>query len=199
MKTIQVKTLFIALFLSTAVPSLPAEDATPIVDKLLSDLREDIWRAKQVQNGLGKAVRKGDVAEAKQALVAGANVNAQDEFGRTVLMWAAVYGHLNVAKLLLENGANINAQSDIENLTALMWAALNDHLDVAELLLENGADITIRDRTGETALEMAELEGKIAVAKLIRAKRQEEVSKAVQEARKELYPHITKLISEFEY
>ena len=79
-----------------------------------------------------------------------------------------------------------------------MFAALLGRLEIAKLLLEKGADIIIENKAGKTALEIAEKQGKTAVAKLIRAKRQKEVSEAVLEVRKEVYPDISGLISEFE-
>jgi ankyrin repeat protein len=42
-------------------------------------------------------------------VAAGANVNFQDDEKSTPLHCAAVNGHLDVAKLLLDNGAEVNA------------------------------------------------------------------------------------------
>jgi len=89
MKTIEVKTLFIALLLSTAVPFLPAE-------------------MNQTQNDLFEAAQRGSVAGVERALVAGANINVQDESGYSALMNAADENHLEVVRLLIENGANLN-------------------------------------------------------------------------------------------
>ena len=68
MKIVEVKTLFIALLLSTAVPSLPAEDAAYIVDKAVSE-------AAQIQDDFSKAVERLHSIEIERALIAGASVD----------------------------------------------------------------------------------------------------------------------------
>jgi ankyrin repeat protein len=52
------------------------------------------------------------------------------------LRWSAEYGYLDVVQFLVENGADIHADNDY----ALQWAARNGHLDVVRFLAENGAD-----------------------------------------------------------
>jgi len=52
-----------------------------------------------------------------------------DEFLRK----AAKYGHTEVVKLLLEQGADVHADND----WALVWAADNGHKEVVKLLLEH--------------------------------------------------------------
>ena len=49
----------------------------------------------------------------------GANVNARDSNGKTVLMWAAQNGDKNIVKLLIDKGADIYA-TDIHGNTAFM-------------------------------------------------------------------------------
>ncbi len=210
------------------------ENITFFVDRLLNDLHKAVERKKQVQNDLFEAVKKANVAGVERALAAGVNVNEKGGFfgksalrtaiiygnleakygnlevarllienganiddqginGTSVLMFAVNVNYLEAAKLLIENGANVNVQ-DVLGYSGLMLIARRGYLEAAKLLIENDANIIMENQKGETALKIAEQRGKIAVAKLIRAKRQ----KAVQEGRKELYPDLSKLISEFE-
>jgi len=59
--------------------------------------------------------------------------------GQTPLFLAALFGHDTTVKLLIQNGANVNAQ-DEDSRSALQEALREDHKEVARLLLENGAE-----------------------------------------------------------
>ena len=74
-----------------------------------------------------------------------------DRDGRTALLWAARRGHEAVVRLLLENGADMNAL-DMYGETALVGAAEQGHETIVRLLLEKGADIEAKDEDGQTAL-----------------------------------------------
>lgn len=58
------------------------------------------------------------------------------------LIDAAAHGYEHLTKLLLDNGANVNAQDESRR-TALSSAIGGHHLSVAKLLLEGGADADI--------------------------------------------------------
>ncbi len=57
----------------------------------------------------------------------------QDNYGRSALMLASFYGHIEVAAQLLENGANIDMQ-DFDGYSALMFASSNGHIKFVQLL-----------------------------------------------------------------
>ena len=57
----------------------------------------------------------------------------------------------NTVKLLLENGAEVNATDNIENFTPLMYAAAEGNVEVVKILLENDADISMVDKDGDDA------------------------------------------------
>jgi ankyrin repeat protein len=80
--------------------------------------------------------------------------------GRTPLMVACAYWcGVDMVKLLVENGAAVNAESQ-DGTTALMLAASNEKLDVVNYLLEHGADPNKKNVAGKTALDLA-LSGKV--------------------------------------
>lgn len=57
---------------------------------------------------------------------------------------AAEAGHFHVARLLLENGADIGVLAPRGD--ALQWAAYSGHISIKELLLDHGADINQTNR-----------------------------------------------------
>ncbi len=81
----------------------------------------------------------GNLVLVQRHLDNGVDVNAKhSEDGKTALIKAAENGHLEVVRILINNGANINTQ-DINFNTALSFALENGHTKVADLLKEYGA------------------------------------------------------------
>ena len=106
---------------------------------------------------LGKHVKEGDEEVVKLFLAAGMNVNATVDFGLSSLMWAAFEGQTEVAKILLEHGADIDKQEELWGLTALMLGVTRGNADVVRLLLEHGADIrTIQKLYGHCSVSVTE-------------------------------------------
>jgi ankyrin repeat protein len=60
-----------------------------------------------------------------------------DNYGRTVLHWAAINGNNLITGILLKHGAQIN-QKDSANCTPLYYATKYGHKDLAEFLMANG-------------------------------------------------------------
>ena len=86
--------------------------------------------------------------------------------GKIYLCWAAEHGHLEIAKLLLANGANVNVK-DEDNITALHLAAQNGHLEIAKFLVENGANVNVKDEDNVTALHLAAQNGHTGIVSLL--------------------------------
>jgi ankyrin repeat protein len=81
--------------------------------------------------------------------------------------------HLGIAKLLLDNGANINYQTPATSWTALIDAADKGDIDFCVLLRERNADVSLMDSKGLTALDYALIKGNNLVAEIIQADRNE--------------------------
>jgi ankyrin repeat protein len=105
-----------------------------------------------------KLCRSGPTQEVEAAIKSGADVNPKlgdeldDPFPPLV---AAVYNpDLDVIKVLLKNGADINASNNY-GYTALMKAADSDKTEAVRLLLENGGDAGGYSNWGLTVLMYA--------------------------------------------
>ncbi|MHC4534324.1 MAG: ankyrin repeat domain-containing protein [Planctomycetota bacterium] len=84
----------------------------------------------------------GDLATVKAFLEKGVDANARGiSRGWTALHIAAINGHKEVIKLLLENGADVNAGHNL-NRTAAEYAIRGNHNDIVELLISKGADVS---------------------------------------------------------
>lgn len=117
---------------------------------------------------LAAAAFNGHVETLQTLLEAGADVNRRVNRDVTPLM-AACGPYPQAVRLLLENGAEVNATDGIEHFTALMYAAAEGHTPVAELLLEYGADPAMKDVDGDTAATFARQRGFEALADQLQA------------------------------
>jgi ankyrin repeat protein len=117
------------------------------------------WRGR---TQLHHCAEKGLTTSVKRLLsIRNINVNVKnDERGSTPLHYAALHGHIEIARLLLQNGADVNVKSD-RGRTPLYCAAWNGHIDVFHLLVENGADLEAQDNTGMRALHRAAYNGNL--------------------------------------
>ncbi|KAF9141760.1 hypothetical protein BGX30_004175 [Mortierella sp. GBA39] len=80
------------------------------------------------------------------------DLEAQDEDGTTPLIYAACFGHTEIAFMLLEAGALVDAR-DKFGWTALVWATNNKHENIVRLLLEQGASTSAQTAKGHTIVD----------------------------------------------
>jgi ankyrin repeat protein len=122
---------------------------------------------------LSNAVLAGDLAKTKAMLGKGADYNAPNEEGATLLMLAAGAGHYEMVEFLLEAGATVDA-TDARGWTALMKAVFNYELnrgfpDVVSLLIDAGADIEHQVSYGTRPLMLAAGYGEAGVVDVLLA------------------------------
>ena len=78
-------------------------------------------------------------------------MNTRTRYASTPLFFACDRGHLEVARLLIERGADLNVKDNFYNATALGLAISKKHVDVVALLIEKGVDTSgaLRDSVQE--------------------------------------------------
>jgi uncharacterized protein len=96
------------------------------------------------------AVVSDNMEAVKQHIAAGSDINVRDPFGgSSPLISAAVFGKTEMAKVLLDGGADINFQNN-DGSTALHTAAFFCRPEIVQLLLDKKADTTIKNKYGAT-------------------------------------------------
>ena len=116
------------------------------------------------------AAAQGDHQWVKQLLKEGAEDIFPDKIGWFPLHYAAKYGHLDVVRLLLEAGRDVNAPAAKQlGRTALQAASQDGREDVVKLLISHGADVNApaAEDGGRTALQAASQGGHEDVVKLL--------------------------------
>ncbi len=133
----------------------------------------------ELNKELEKAICDSDLDDVACLIARGCDVNFRDEKGMTPLLHAAfkdpsvlvhtqdfaVEDHQKIIKLLVENGADVNAQKEVDictpkededlGKTALMFFAIRKENVLVEFLLKHGAKVLIRDDKGKTAKDYA--------------------------------------------
>ena len=69
-------------------------------------------KSKRYKTSLHMAIIEKSSKQVENALAITGNINAQDEYGQTPLHYAAHFNRIDVAKLLLEHGADPNVKDD---------------------------------------------------------------------------------------
>lgn len=114
------------------------------------------------------AVRTGDQRRASEMLlVAPTLIWRTDKNGASALHLAAARGDVEMARYLLERGAEANFLRRGANEPPLWSALAREHWSVAELLIKHGADVNSRTSDGEAFLAHAALEGSDAGVKFL--------------------------------
>lgn len=88
------------------------------------------------------AVNQNDVCRVESAIARGVDIHATAEDGDTALILASDLGYTEIAKVLIENGADID-RKDREGYAPVEIAIQCEHFPVAKLLIQSCCDISV--------------------------------------------------------
>jgi quinoprotein dehydrogenase-associated probable ABC transporter substrate-binding protein len=166
---------------TTPLIAAASRDHVPSIKVLLEHGADIEKPGPQGFRALPLAIADDNYEAAKALIEAGAKVNEPSGAeGLTPLMVAAAQTApaegamflpsstrpIDIAKSLIERGANVNAQST-KGVTALMIAATHNNPPMIGLLMESGADASLKDDQGQTATDVATRNGNIESAQAI--------------------------------
>ena len=166
---------------TTPLIAAASRDHVPSIKVLLEHGADVEKPGPQGFRALPLAIADDNYEAAKALIEAGAKVNEPSGAeGLTPLMVAAAQTApaegamflpsstrpIDIAKSLIERGANVNAQST-KGVTALMIAATHNNPPMIGLLMESGADASLKDDQGQTATDVATRNGNIESAQAI--------------------------------
>lgn len=148
---------------ATSLHFAASQGTTKIAELLLANNADlnarDSWGNTPLHNAIRSGLRTQGIGIIQVLVKRGANINTKnDRDGKTPFHVAVSKGDVEVVRLLLSHGADVNAR-DKYGATSLHSAASEGTTKIAELLLANKADINARDSFGNTPLHNAILSG----------------------------------------
>jgi ankyrin repeat protein len=117
---------------------------------------------------LGLACYFGQFEVARYLVLKGAEVNLPSNNGFNVfpLHSAAAGNYTNIARMLIDNGAQVNVKQQAGS-TPLHSAAQNGNLELLILMLEQGADVNVRMEGGKLPADLAREKGFDDIAEIL--------------------------------
>lgn len=114
------------------------------------------------------ALEQRDPVYLRELVSRGADVNQTNTAGLSLLQNAINLGYMEVAKTLLELGANPDFQDVTQSgMTPLHYACYRGNISAVKLLLGYGANPDLQDKSGYTPLHRAAFEGALEICKTL--------------------------------
>ncbi|KAJ4328655.1 hypothetical protein N0V84_000845 [Fusarium piperis] len=104
---------------------------------------------------------------ARELLKAGANPNYTCNDGRNAMYWALYCGNMELFKLLIKHGGDVNYRWAHDDCTLVMMASERGNMDILRVLVDAGADVGGQNKKGESALDLAKQNNKKQMVKVL--------------------------------
>ncbi len=124
-------------------------------------------QANEQERALIQAAERGEIVVVRR-LLSDARINARDQRGRTALLAATQRNQVEVARFLIQEGADVNAKDFIQD-TPFLYAAAEGRLEILKLALAAGPDLKDVNRYRGTALIPAAHRGHVEIVRLLLA------------------------------
>jgi ankyrin repeat protein/Flp pilus assembly protein TadD len=115
------------------------------------------WPTSEYVTPIQLAAANGDIERIRQ-LLRDQSVDGRNRDGETALHWAAMFGQIDSARVLIEAGADVGLKRNSGS-TPLQAAVQNGHVAVVELLIDEGADFEVLQNDGTSLLYSAAGQG----------------------------------------
>lgn len=148
-------------------------DHLEVNDQLLSEYILNHKEELDIQNSNGATALIIACLESKENIVkmlinAGCNINLQDKYGNTALIYKSYFtdDNENIFKLLINAGADLNIQNG-RHTTALMMALFKYKENIAKILIDAGCKLNLFNSSGNTALMIACIQKNVTMVKML--------------------------------
>ena len=149
------KNLILVTLVTTTLSTMAFSEKSSNLSKEPSAIRNKAQKLRKVSPKIDihTAVLKNDIKAIKEHIASKTDLNVKESFGgSTPLISAALFGRTEIAKLLINAGANLNVQNN-DGSTALITAAFFCRPEIVKMLLVKKANKTIKNNFGQTAYE----------------------------------------------
>ena len=119
-----------------------------------------------------EAIVQDDKKTVEKQIVSGFDINTTDKNGTTALHIAVEQGNLEIVKLLLQKGANVNLQDKAKRTPIFMLEnnlgnEVEGTLEILQFLISKGADVNVQNEEKETPLMLAAYEEDFEAVKIL--------------------------------